>query len=527
MSRPRLRTVLTRRAFASAGVALGAVALLPTRPSHAQAPLKVRRSVNALIAEGSPLIESYRRAVDVMMKRDITDKTSWWFQANIHDAPDDNFKMMPSLADYWGQCPHKNYFFPSWHRIYLHFFERIVRKASGDPDFVLPYWSYDDPAQSSLPTAFLPDEDEFEKGEKQAVPHLERRNALARAKRLLHVDRRWIGVGDAARDTQAALALDRFTVTDKLDALQGFGGVRTEKPSEAMAAGGLEAAPHNLVHRTIGLEGDLGSPKTAARDPIFWLHHANIDRLWVKWTDPARGRIPPIDDDVWMKTKFAFVDEDGQDRVLTGEEVLDTQFQLGYRYDDDPQRPQRLDLNVLVAKAPGAAPGRQGTTRVAPNAAPSEPIVLARGSAVTLAARESQVVLASVTRPATPPGGRTAGGPPRLRVVLRDVVAGDRTPPYDVLLLGDGGSPGTSAVRIGGLDLFGGAGHGQHAHHGGETITFEASDAAAQLSRGRDLDLRNLKVSIVRRGFANATGGEFVPADPNPPRIGAIELIQS
>ncbi len=33
----------------------------------------------------------------------------------------------------------------------------------------------------------------------------------------------------------------------------------------------------------------------------------------------ARGRIPPIDDEVWMKTKFAFVDEDGHDRVLTGE----------------------------------------------------------------------------------------------------------------------------------------------------------------------------------------------------------------
>jgi hypothetical protein len=224
-----------------------------------------------------------------------------------------------------------------------------------------------------------------------------------------------------------------------------------------------------------------------------------------------------------MKTRFAFVDEDGQDRVLTGEEVLDTQFQLGYRYDDDPQRSQRLDLNVLVAKAPGAAPGRQGATRVAP----TEPIVLARGSAMTLAARESHVTLAAVSRPPTPPSGRAAGGPPRLRVVLRDVVAGDRTPPYDVFLVRDGGSPGTSAVRIGGLDLFGGAGHGQHAHHRGETITFEASDAAAQLSRGRDLDLRNLKVSIVRRGFANAAGGEFVPNDPHPPRIGAIELIQS
>ena len=83
-------------------------------------------------------------------------------------------------------------------------------------------------------------------------------------------------------------------------------------------------------------------------DPVFWLHHANIDRLWVRWTDPARGRLPPVDDDVWMKTRFNFVDEDGKDRVLTGEDVLDTQFQLGYRYDDDPVRPSRLELNAQL-----------------------------------------------------------------------------------------------------------------------------------------------------------------------------------
>jgi hypothetical protein len=113
-------------------------------------------------------------------------------------------------------------------------------------------------------------------------------------------------------------------------------------------------------------------------------------------------------------------------------------------------------------------------------------------------------------------------------------VAGKRSSPYDVFLVLEGGSPfqpGTTAVRIGGLDLFGGAGsgtHGQHSHPGGgETLAFEASDAVAQLSRTRGFDLRNVRAAIVRRGFAKATGGEFVPDDPDPPRIGAIELLQS
>jgi len=181
-----------------------------------------------------------------------------------------------------------------------------------------------------------------------------------------------------------------------------------------------------------------------------------------------------------------------------------------------------------VALAPGAAPSAvKGIARMQP----SEPVVLARGGAVTLAARESAIVLAATSKQSQPSAAFAAGGPARLRVVLKDVVAGDRTPPYDVFLLLTGHSAleqGSNAVRIGGLDLFGGAGSGKHAHHGGgESLAFEASEAVTQLSHARGFDMRNLRVSIVRRGFANANGDEFVPPDANPPRIGAIELLQS
>jgi hypothetical protein len=58
-------------------------------------------------------------------------------------------------------------------------------------------------------------------------------------------------------------------------------------------------------------------------------------------------------------------------------------------------------------------------------------------------------------------------------------------------------------------------------------LAFEASEAVTQLSKSPGFDLRKLRLSIVRRGFANANGGEFVPPDRNPPRIGAVELLQS
>jgi tyrosinase len=132
--------LLTRRVFAQGSAALAAAVVYG--PSAAQEPLRVRRSIGDLIREQSPLVESYRRGVDVMMQRDVVDKTSWWFQANIHDLPDEELAKMRSHGRYWRQCPHRNYFFLSWHRTYLYFFERIVRKASGDPDFTLPYWRY-------------------------------------------------------------------------------------------------------------------------------------------------------------------------------------------------------------------------------------------------------------------------------------------------------------------------------------------------------------------------------------------------
>lgn len=58
-------------------------------------------------------------------------------------------------------------------------------------------------------------------------------------------------------------------------------------------------------------------------------------------------------------------------------------------------------------------------------------------------------------------------------------------------------------------------------------MTFEATDALSRLACAPGFTLNLLRVSIVRRGFAGIAGAEFVPPDPDPPRIGAIELLRS
>ena len=59
----------------------------------------------------------------------------------------------------------------------------------------------------------------------------------------------------------------------------------------------FEDAPHNPVHDIIGnWMADMQSPT----DPIFWLHHANVDRLWVAWVSAGGGRkMPALTQSYW------------------------------------------------------------------------------------------------------------------------------------------------------------------------------------------------------------------------------------
>jgi tyrosinase len=94
-------------------------------------------------------------------------------------------------------------------------------------------------------------------------------------------------------------------------------------------------------------------------DPIFWFHHANIDRLWKVWlrqdVGTSKQRKNPTDS-TWLNQAFQFYDEVGALVTLTVKDVLDTVNQLGYRYDDDPVSPPfSFATTTLQQQAPAAA----------------------------------------------------------------------------------------------------------------------------------------------------------------------------
>ena len=49
---------------------------------------------------------------------------------------------------------------------------------------------------------------------------------------------------------------------------------------------------HNSGHNWVS--GSMGSILNAPCDPVFWMHHAEIDRLWWVWQQAHAGQNPPL-----------------------------------------------------------------------------------------------------------------------------------------------------------------------------------------------------------------------------------------
>ncbi|HWJ18443.1 MAG TPA: tyrosinase family protein, partial [Geobacterales bacterium] len=119
----------------------------------------------------------------------------------------------------------------------------------------------------------------------------------------------------------------------------------------------LESTLHDAIHSAVGLREGMGSPEFAARDPIFWIHHANIDRLWESWRLPERDGTSsrdPAANNPWRAIRFRFVDSGGQEATADIALSLLAATNLGYRYDrlEPVQAPPSAFLPASALKAP-------------------------------------------------------------------------------------------------------------------------------------------------------------------------------
>ena len=80
----------------------------------------------------------------------------------------------------------------------------------------------------------------------------------------------------------------------------------------------------------------MGNPSTAAADPIFYVHHSNIDRLWNLWLAQGGGRHDPLSTSSWRNKSYTFFDENGNPVVMKTCDILRCAEQLNYTYESEP-----------------------------------------------------------------------------------------------------------------------------------------------------------------------------------------------
>lgn len=225
----------------------------------------------------TPQYASFLNAIRAMRAvTDATNPNSWQYWANIH----------------YYNCPHRIPYFLAWHRGYIFYFERQLRLVSGDNALNLPYWDYY--SYSTIPSEFT----DSASGNPLYVPRMN-------------------------TDVYNALDLSPFSPSV----------VNFQRGTTNSFEVAIETAPHNPVHNIIG---DVMNTMYSPLDPIFYLHHANVDRLWHAWSLPDGGTMPAPTDSYWAGS-FNYATNLTMSKVLT----YSPRSMLGYDYSND-SRPTAL-----------------------------------------------------------------------------------------------------------------------------------------------------------------------------------------
>jgi len=253
----------------------------------------------------------------------------------------------------WGDAgaAHNSPLFLPWHREVLLKLQQDLRQVSGKKHLTIPYWDWTDPASTAavLSPSFMGGDGDpaqayavttgpFAKGKFKlnVLDPIEVQKGLLGADNITampdFLTRHFGSLGSkqqplpTSQDVNQALGVSEYDsapysaqsgegVSFRCN-LEGWRGAEPPEciPSTADPAGFMNVnqtpgTPHDLhngVHLYIGgiwapasgaVAGGTMIYDTSPNDPVFWLHHANIDRLWAEWErthptapyDPQQG----------------------------------------------------------------------------------------------------------------------------------------------------------------------------------------------------------------------------------------------
>jgi tyrosinase len=464
----------------------------------------------------------YAVGIREMQKLSISRPTSWRYQAAVHDYtrardpyrdPSDIMPTQQEQTTYWRKCQHFSWFFLPWHRMYLGYFERMIISAitplGGPSDWALPYWNYSDgPDSRKLPQAFV---------DMQMPDHSP--NPLRVTARAQGNNGDEVG-DDTDVELEDCLTQQLFEAASA-GGSPGFGGPRTGfkhalQLGEPARFGALENTPHGTMHGAVG--GWMGAFDTAALDPIFWLHHCNIDRLWEVWLRRKKSRPNQFTDpsDAAWNTAISFDlhDEHETPVSLTPADVRDTEAsRFAYKYDDitDPLGP-----------TPEGAMVPEGAKVMGMGRIPE--MVGATETGLTLTGQRLTTQIA--VSPPSGPALEAPGEPKRTILNIENITADRRANGYAVYVnLPEGGDPANYRDRFAGnIPLFGiDATENPDNLHASDGLHY-----ALDISRVvRDLQMRGqwnpgtLRLTFIPK---NRRGGLEAAADEVPVKVGRVSL---
>jgi tyrosinase len=233
---------------------------------------------------------------------------------------------------------HGSFGFLPWHRAFLLDLERELQKV--DAAVALPFWRFDQPAPNLISKSFigLPDAN----GRAQFSPGNPLGSWVSDNPGIL----RGLGVkpNNIPQPIQRPPPNPPFFVLTQAQTLNLSSG-----PSAKFSIfRQMESTPHGAAH-SANWDGDITDITTAARDPLFFLLHCNVDRLWAMWQ--------------WLNKRYdpTLASSYGGSGLLKGHNLNDTMWPWdGDKY---PPRPDFALRQPLAGSPMTAAPGDKPKVR--------------------------------------------------------------------------------------------------------------------------------------------------------------------
>ena len=458
------------------------------KPPAGKGPIRKRRNVVSPAAKGD--LTSLSKGVAALKKLAISspkDPRGWILQAFIHGD-----------CETFTKCRHGSWFFAPWHRSFLYYFEQLIQQFSGDEKFALPYWDWS--RTTGVPASFYGTGNPLD--DNMSIVKLCAEAPTA-------------GRGRTVNDRFSPLDLNTYVGRNVISRIQqnpdyaSYGGSNP-------GGGELEQTPHNFIHRWVGGAKDSNMVQTfSPMDPIFWMHHCNIDRLYSNWLSRPNHFVPP--DDAWQKMSFNdFFDRDGKPAgsEFTCGATVDSRV-MGYVYDDAMDVPETLTTakqgpspkpQIVATVVASKAAARGGVLRFVSDAVPS-PDARRVMNATALGAR-SFVTRLRIEGINSPARQNTA-----VHVFLGENITVD--------------TPTSAPGYVGSFTFFEGQSKNRaaHRHEGAGTVLLNASEALKRLYGDSSLPPdTNVTVSVVTRPLYTGLKAFATLEDIQPDRV-QLEVV--